>query len=165
MMATVGTAAATGVDYGGCAGTVPERMLPADPDDYLAVLAGAGPGDLVQLAAGTYGGGLPLAGVNGEPDRCIVIEGPAAGPPALFEGLDCYNVISLANSSYLVVRQLEIDGMDRLGDGVRAEGTPAPGRAPCPDAARRGRTQRGREAPSASTASAMKRGGSPGWNR
>lgn len=123
MMAMVGTAAAAGVDYGGCAGTVPERVLPATPDDYLAVLAGAGPGDLVRLAAGIYADGLPLAGVNGEPDRCIVIEGPATGSPALFEGLDCCNVISLANSSYLVVRQLEIDGMNRLGDGVKAEGT------------------------------------------
>ncbi len=108
---------------GGCAGTVPERELDADPASYLATLDTLVPGDLLRLAAGTYPGGLPIDGLDGEPDRCIVIEGPASGPPAIFTGRDCCNTVSLSNSSYLVIRRLELDGQGLLGDGVKAEGT------------------------------------------
>ncbi len=108
---------------GGCAGTVPERVIDADPATYLALLGTLGPGDLLRLAADTYPSGLPIDGRNGEPDRCIVIEGPASGPPAVFTGRDCCNTVSLSDSSYLVIRRLELDGQGRLGDGVKAEGT------------------------------------------
>ncbi len=108
---------------GGCAGTVPERILDADPSTYLALLPTLGPGDLLRLAAGTYPSGLPIDGLTGEPDRCILIEGPAEGAPAVFTGRDCCNTVSLSNAGYLVIRHLELDGDDRLGDGVKAEGT------------------------------------------
>lgn len=113
----------TVAEYGGCAGTVPERVVAGGPATYLALLPTLGPGDLLQLAAGTYEDGLPLTGVSGEPDRCVVIEGPASGPPAVFTGRNCCNTISLSNVSYLVIRQLELDGLDRLGDAVKAEST------------------------------------------
>jgi hypothetical protein len=109
--------------YGGCAGTVPEEVIPADPGNYLGLVASLGPGDLLQLAAGTYSGGLPILGLTGEPDRCIVIEGPAAGAPAVFTGRDCCNTVSIVDASYVVIRHLTLDGEGRQGDGVKAEGT------------------------------------------
>ncbi len=108
---------------GGCAGTVPDRELDADPATYLALLDTLVPGDLLRLAAGTYPSGLPIDGLDGEPDRCIIIEGPESGAPAIFTGRDCCNTVSLSDSSYLVIRHLELDGDDRLGDGVKAEST------------------------------------------
>ena len=120
----VASAALAGVvDYGGCSDFVPARVLSADPSDYLVVLGGLQPGDLLQLDAGTYPSGLPLQGVNGQPGSCIVIEGPASGPPAVFTGRNCCNTVSLGDSSYLVIRHLELDGQGLLGDGVKAEGT------------------------------------------
>ncbi|MEE8524211.1 MAG: hypothetical protein V3T72_09795 [Thermoanaerobaculia bacterium] len=112
--------ATTVAEIGGCAGTVAERTLAADPTDYLSVVAGLQPGDLLQLEAGTYADGLPVIDLHGAPDRCIVIEGPEAGA-AVFTGRDCCNTISIRDSSYVVVRGLELDGEDRLGDGVKAE--------------------------------------------
>ncbi len=113
--------ASTAAEYGGCAGTVPESVIDADPSDYRALLDTLGPGDLLRLAAGTYSEGLPFDGHHGEPDRCIIVEGPEAGPPAILTGRDCCNTVSLTDSSYLVVRNLELDGMGRAGDGVKAE--------------------------------------------
>ncbi len=112
----------TAAGYSGCANTVPEQVVAADPGSYLSLLDTLGPGDLLQLAAGTYSDGLPLQDLEGEEDRCIVIEGPASGPPALFTGRNCCNTVSLRDVSYLVIRHLELDGLGRLGDGVKAEG-------------------------------------------
>jgi hypothetical protein len=112
--------AATVADVGGCAGTVPERILAADPSDYLTVVAGLEPGDLLQLAAGTYPTGLPVVDLHGEPDRCILIAGPEAGA-AVLTGRDCCNTVSIRDASYVVLRRLELDGQDRQGDGVKAE--------------------------------------------
>lgn len=116
-------AATTAADVGGCAGTVPERVLAADPGSYLTQVASLQPGDLLQLAPGTYTQGLTFFEHHGEPGRCIVVEGPASGAPAVFTGRDCCNTVSISNSSYLVVRNLELDGQGRWGDGVKAEGT------------------------------------------
>jgi len=116
----------TAAEVGGCAGTVPERVLDGDPSNYLSLLPTLGPGDLLQLQPGTYPSGLPIVDLHGEPDRCIVIEGPASGqsgsgPPAVFTGRDCCNTVSLTDASYLVIRRLELDGQGRLGDAVKAE--------------------------------------------
>jgi len=115
--------ALTADDYSGCAGTTAERTLAANPTNYRSLLLTLQPGDLMQLAAGTYSEGLPLSGTQGEPGRCIVIESPQTGAPAIFTGRDCCNTVSLTNSSYLVIRNLELDGQGRAGDGVKAEGT------------------------------------------
>ena len=107
----------------GCNGAAPLRTINATPSDYLSKLANLIPGDRLLLAAGTYAQGLPLHDKHGQPSQCIVIEGPASGSPALFTGLDTTNVISLKDSSYLAVRNLSLDGLDRAGDAVKAEAT------------------------------------------
>lgn len=106
---------------GGCGGVAPERTIQATPATYKALLAGLKPGDRLLLAPGTYTQQLVFSGINGLPNRCIVIEGPATGTPAHFTGSDIFNTISLKNVSYLVFRNLSLDGLGRLGDGIKAE--------------------------------------------
>ncbi|HKH49039.1 MAG TPA: hypothetical protein VKM72_30610 [Thermoanaerobaculia bacterium] len=106
---------------GGCGGVAPTRTIQANPSNYKSLLAGLLPGDRLLLAPGTYTQQLVFSGKNGQPNRCIVIEGPATGTPALFTGSDIYNTISLKNVSYLVFRNLSLDGQGKAGDGVKAE--------------------------------------------
>ena len=106
---------------GGCGGVAPSRTIQANPSTYRSLLTTLQPGDRLLLAAGTYTQQLRLNGLNGQPNRCIVIEGPATGAPALFTGSDTFNTISLQNVSYLVFRNLTLDGLGKAGDGVKAE--------------------------------------------
>jgi hypothetical protein len=106
----------------GCGGVAPTRTIQANPSTYRSLLNGLLPGDRLLLAAGTYTQGLPIS-KNGQPNKCIVIEGPASGSPALFLGSNSFNTVSLKNASYIVVRNLTLDGQSRLGDGVKAEAT------------------------------------------
>ena len=105
----------------GCNGAAPLRTIQATPSNYRSLIAGLIPGDRLQLAAGTYTQGLPIHNKHGQPGQCIVFEGPASGSPALFTGSDSWNVISLKDSSYIAVRNLSLDGLDKAGDGVKAE--------------------------------------------
>ena len=95
----------------------------ANPGDYAAVIASAQPGERINLAAGTYASGLTLHNLNGQSDACIVIEGPSVGPPAVFTSNACCNTVSVSNTSYLVVRNLEIQGNGEFVDAVKLEGT------------------------------------------
>jgi hypothetical protein len=107
----------------GCNGAAPLRTINATPSNYRSLIAGLIPGDRLLLAAGTYTQGLPIHNKHGQPGKCIVFEGPASGSPALFTGSDSWNVVSLKDSSYIAVRNLSLDGLDKAGDGVKAENT------------------------------------------
>ena len=110
-------------DYGRCEATVPAQTIQANPANYTGLVAALGPGDLLQLAPGTYSSGLSINGLVGEADNCIIIEGPDSGSPAVFTGSNSRNTVSIRDSGYVVVRNLTLDGMGLLGDGVKAEGT------------------------------------------
>jgi hypothetical protein len=105
----------------GCNGAAPLRTIQANPSNYKSLIPGLVPGDRLQLAAGTYTQGLNLWYKNGEPGKCIVIEGPASGSPAIFTGSDSWNIVSFSDSSYIAVRNLTLDGVGKAGDGVKAE--------------------------------------------
>jgi hypothetical protein len=105
----------------GCNGAAPLRTIQANPSTYKSLISTLIPGDRLQLAAGTYTGGLNLWNKNGQPGKCIVVEGPASGTPALFTGSDAWNIVSLKDTSYVVVRNLSLDGQSKAGDGVKAE--------------------------------------------
>jgi hypothetical protein len=107
---------------GGCNGVAPVRTIQANPSNYTSYVGTLQPGDRLLLAAGTYTRGLWLHNLNGQPERCIVVEGPATGSPALFLGSDNFNTVSLHNASYVAVRNLTLDGQSKQGDGVKAEG-------------------------------------------
>src|SRR4051794_17684993 len=99
----------------GCNGAAPLRTLQATPSNYTSLISTLIPGDRLQLAAGTYTQGLNLWNKNGQPGKCIVVEGPASGSPALFTGSDAWNVVSFKNTSYVAVRNLSLDGLSKLG--------------------------------------------------
>lgn len=105
-----------------CDGEPSGMVIDADPSNYRELLPTMAPGDVLRLAAGTYDQGLPITAMNGSPGACFVIEGPAAGAPAVFTGSSSRNTVSIRDSSYVVVRNLELDGIGELGDAVKAEG-------------------------------------------
>ncbi|HWN44454.1 MAG TPA: hypothetical protein VNW71_19685 [Thermoanaerobaculia bacterium] len=108
---------------GGCNGIVPLRTIQANPSTYKNLLTTLQPGDRLLLAPGTYTQQLRIGNKNGQPGKCIVIEGPATGSPALFNGSNTFNTISLVNVSYLVFRNLKLDGLGLAGDGAKVEAT------------------------------------------
>lgn len=99
----------------------------ADPGNFQQLLASLRAGDTLLLAAGVYEGtsvpGLPIFGLNGTAERPIVISGPASGLRAVLLGRSTHNTVRIADSSYVTVRNLEIDGRNLGGDGVKAQGT------------------------------------------
>jgi hypothetical protein len=94
----------------------------AGPEDYRSLLGRLKAGDRLLLAPGDYTRGLPLHNLEGEADRPIVVEGPAAGPPARFLARPGAHTVSLVNVRHLVIRNLELDGRGLAVDAVKAEG-------------------------------------------
>src|SRR5688572_33412829 len=76
---------------GGCNGVAPLRTIQANPSTYKNLLTTLQPGDRLLLAPGTYTQQLRIGNKNGQPGKCIVIEGPATGTPALFNGSNTFN--------------------------------------------------------------------------
>lgn len=111
------------VGVAGCltavSGSAAERA--ATPADYLHWLPKLRPGDVLRLAPGAYTRGLPIRSMHGESGRPIVIEGPAAGPPAVFVGRPGANTVSIRDSSHVVIRNLRLDARGLPVDGVRVE--------------------------------------------
>jgi hypothetical protein len=109
------------------------HVIDAGPTDYLAKLAQLKPGDTLRLAPGHYGvdaqgndtgsvPGLPIFNLNGTAQAPIVITGPDAGPRPVLLGRSSHNTIRLSNASHIVIRRLEVDGRDRGGFGLAAQG-------------------------------------------
>src|SRR5262249_59569430 len=92
------------------------------PADYLASISKLGPGDTLALAAGDYTGGLPVHGLVGEPGRPIVIAGPRSGPPARFIARRGAHTVSIVNSGWVEIRNLDLAGNGLAVAAVRAEG-------------------------------------------
>ena len=115
----------------GCGGVAPSetgaKVYQANPGNYQRLLRHLRPGDTLLLAPGTYESrrsspGLPLFRVHGTPDAPIVISGPESGPPAVLIGQSSHNTVRFSNASYITIRNLEIDGRNRGGDGIKAQG-------------------------------------------
>lgn len=103
----------------------PSRVIQADPGNYLGLVETLRPGDTLSLAPGVYGidangqdtetvPGLSVFGLNGTAAAPIVITGPESGRPAILLGRSTHNTVRLANSSYVIVRNLHINNR-RLG--------------------------------------------------
>jgi hypothetical protein len=92
------------------------------PDTYRAVLKRLEPGDQVRLMPGVYKDGLPLHYLNGTPKAPIMLSGPEEEPRAIFVARPGHNTISILNSSYVTVSNLDIDGRNLPVSGVKCEG-------------------------------------------
>jgi hypothetical protein len=101
--------------------TAKARIIKATPANFEAKVPYLLPGDRLQLAAGTYTNPLTINGLNGTASRPIVIMG--AGNSTIFNGNACCNTISLRKSSYIVIKNMKLDGLNINGpDGIKAEG-------------------------------------------
>jgi hypothetical protein len=94
----------------------------ATPENYRAVLQQLQPGDTLLLASGQYRDGLPLHGLMGTAKQPILISGPRKGARAVYIARAGHNTVSIANSAYITLRNVELDGRGELADAVKAEG-------------------------------------------
>ncbi|MBK8253351.1 MAG: right-handed parallel beta-helix repeat-containing protein [Polyangiaceae bacterium] len=93
----------------------PALALDGNPSNYESLLPTLKPGDTLNLAPGTYTGGLNINALNGTEEAPIVIVGPS-DHSAVFEGNGCCNTVEIVNSSYVAVRSIKVDGKNI--DGV-----------------------------------------------
>lgn len=97
-------------------------IVKADADNYRALLSRLEPGDTLLLQPGVYKKGLPVHRLHGDEDKPIIITGPSNGPRPVFVANPRNNTISIINASYIVIRNLELEGQGMAVDGVKCEG-------------------------------------------
>src|SRR6185503_17264125 len=87
------------------------RDVSADPSSYRAAVSALVAGDTLHLAAGDYQL-LGIRNLNGTAAAWITITGPASGPPATFHADPgpCCNTVEIADSSYVALENVTIDG-------------------------------------------------------
>lgn len=93
----------------------------ANPADYSAKVAALNPGDVLQLAAGTYTNRLVINGLHGNAGAWITIQGPATGT-ATFNGVAGNNTVSLRDCSFIAIKGITVDCLGLAVDGIKAEG-------------------------------------------
>jgi hypothetical protein len=113
--------------YGACIATATSQTINLGPGgNYQATIDAAQAGQRIVLAGGTYTNGLRIYDLNAAPGNCIVIEGPA-DRSAVFVGQPLNgirNVVQIRNSSYVRLRNLDIDGTGTTDlDGVKSDAT------------------------------------------
>lgn len=91
------------------AATAGATTYAGNPANYRSLLDNLGPGDVLELAAGTYTEDLPLSDMNGTAAAPIIIRGPA-DHSAVFRSRSCCNTIQFDRSSYIEVHNLTVDG-------------------------------------------------------
>lgn len=99
------------------------RTIPAGPADYTGHLPTLQPGDTLLLAPGTYTANLTLRDLNGTEAQPIVITGDVSRTATVFTAQSCCNTVSITRCSWLVIRNLLLDGGGVPVDAVKAEGT------------------------------------------
>ena len=112
-------------DYAGCEDTIVSSTVVVGPaENYQSAVDAAVGGQRVLFQSGTYSNGLRLYDLIGSAGNCIIIEGPP-DQSAVFVGLPINgvrNVVQIRNSSYLVLRNLEIDGAGTTNlDGIKSD--------------------------------------------
>lgn len=105
--------------------TASGNVLKANPSNYASIVSALKPGDTLILEPGTYNDpsmpGLRLRGLNGTAAAPIVIMGDPARPRPVLQGRGDVNTVRFGNSSYIVLRHLEIDSLNLGGDGVNTD--------------------------------------------
>ena len=92
------------------------------PSNYTSLLTGLKAGDTLNLASGTYLH-FNVSGLAGTASAWITITGPATGAPAIIQGGTCCNAIEILNSSFVAIKNLQIDSLGIAGVfGISAKG-------------------------------------------
>jgi hypothetical protein len=94
----------------------------ADVDNYRTLLRELNPGDVLRLPPGMLRQGLRVHGLNGAPGKPIVIEGAPGPRRTVLVARAGANTISIADSSFVTIRNLDLDGRGLPVAGVRCEG-------------------------------------------
>lgn len=98
------------------------QSILASPDDYASKIAKLQPGDVLELKPGIYERGLRFRQLNGRADAPITVRAAVQSQRPRFVASAERNTISLRDSSYLIIRDLELDGRGLSVSGVKAEG-------------------------------------------
>lgn len=97
------------------------NLIVANNSNYTNYLNALVPGDTLYLRQGVYDNNLKLNGLNGTPLEPIVIIGEAN--KTIFIGQSCCNTVSITKCSYIVIKNIQLDGQNLSIDAVKAEGT------------------------------------------
>lgn len=98
------------------------NTINANPANYVGFLNTLIAGDTLKLAAGNYINNLTINNINGTAINPIVIMG--SGITTNFQGQSCCNTVSITKCSYIVIRNMQLDGQNQNVDAVKGEGTP-----------------------------------------
>jgi hypothetical protein len=101
-------------------GQAAAAVLLGTPDDYRRLITQLRPGDVLVLAPGEYRDGLRVQNVAGAPGRPITISGPQRGAPAVFVARAGRSTVTLADTRYVVIRNLVLEGGGVPVDAVKA---------------------------------------------
>jgi hypothetical protein len=93
-----------------------------NPDNYLARIRVLEPGAVLRLMPGEYRNGLPVQYLRGTAQAPITIAGPETGPRAVFFARPTHNTVSIVNSSYVTLRNVDLEGQNLPVNGVKCEG-------------------------------------------
>jgi hypothetical protein len=97
------------------------RTINANPSTYLGLISTLQPGDTLVLAAGNYAAnGLPVADLNGTSSEPITITGPVGPPRAVILGSSGQDTVRISRSSYVVIKNLDVDSQNLGVDGVNS---------------------------------------------
>ena len=94
----------------------------ANPENYRGHLRGLQPGDRLLLAAGDYEGGLSVHGLHGTREQPVQIRALDAQRRPRFLGRQGRNTVSIVDSAFVEIADLDLDGRDVPVDAVKAEG-------------------------------------------
>lgn len=95
----------------------------ATPLNYKSFLAMLTAGDTLCLSSGNYTDNMVLNNLNRTADNPIVITGSSNLYTTVFQATNGSNTISITKCSYLVIKNLRLDGRNMPVDAVKAEGT------------------------------------------
>lgn len=109
-----------------CLQPMPRGVLAADyaatPQNYVALLRNLQPGDRLRLAPGDYAAGLPVHGLHGTRERVIRIGALDRQQRPRFLARPGHNTVSIVDSGFVEIADLELDGRNLPVDAVKAEG-------------------------------------------
>ena len=98
-----------------------------NPTNYLMLLNDLRAGDTLILEPGNYdppnaAPGLAFFGMHGVPAAPITVRGADPNNRPIFLGRSTHNTVRLDDASYIVIKDIEIDGRDLGGDGINSQG-------------------------------------------